>query len=409
MHADEVTTAAPGPPPATGAWRPGDPPGHRQFVTLFEDEPLRLELGGTLSPVVVAYETWGELDRARSNAVLVAHALTGDSHAAGPAGPGHRFPGWWDHSIGPGKDIDTNRWFVVCPNVLGGCQGTTGPSSPAPDGRPYGSRFPRITIRDQVAVEVALADALGIERWAAVIGGSMGGMRALEWAVGSPDRLERAVVVACGAAASAEQIGLCAVQNEAIRADPAWRGGDYHDAGDGEGPHRGMGIARRIGHLSYRSEEELAARFGRSPQPSEDPLVPAEAGIAERHGRYAVESYLDHHADKLARRFDAGSYVVLSEAMNHHDVGRGRGGLADALARVRCKMAIAGIDSDRLYPLYLQQEMAELLPGRPEVTVIHSLYGHDSFLIESEAVGAFIRAALDDGQGDAAAAEERAG
>ena len=208
-----MTAASPGPPPATGAWRPGDPPGHRRFVTLFEDEPLRLELGGTLSPVAVAYETWGELDRSRSNAVLIAHALTGDSHAAGPAGPGHRYPGWWDHSIGPGKDIDTNRWFVVCPNVLGGCQGTTGPSSIAPDGRPYGSRFPRITIRDQVEVEVALADALGIERWAAVIGGSMGGMRALEWAVGHPDRLERAVVVACGAAASAEQIGLCSVQN----------------------------------------------------------------------------------------------------------------------------------------------------------------------------------------------------
>jgi homoserine O-acetyltransferase len=405
MPADEITTATSGPPPATGAWRPGDPPGERQFVTLFEDEPLSLELGGTLSPVVVAYETWGELDRNRSNAVLIAHALTGDSHAAGPAGPGHRYPGWWDHSIGPGKDIDTNRWFVVCPNVLGGCQGTTGPSSPAPDGRPYGSRFPTITIRDQVAVEVALADVLGIERWAAVIGGSMGGMRALEWAVGQPDRLERAVVVACGAAASAEQIGLCSVQNEAIRSDPAWRGGDYYDAEPGDGPHRGMGIARRIGHLSYRSEPELAARFGRSPQPGEDPLSgPAGEGGA---GRYAVESYLDHHADKLARRFDAGSYVVLSEAMNHHDVGRGRGGLAAALGRVRCTVSIAGIDSDRLYPLYLQQEMAELLPGRPEVTVIHSLYGHDSFLIESEAVGKFIRAAL---EGDEpGAARERAG
>jgi homoserine O-acetyltransferase len=398
MQGDEMTTAGQGPPPATGAWRAGDPVGHRQFVTLFEDEPLRLEMGGTLSPVVVAYETWGELDRSRSNAVLIAHALTGDSHAAGPPGPGHRYSGWWDHSIGPGKDIDTNEWFVVCPNVLGGCQGTTGPSSIAPDGSPYGSRFPTITIRDQVAVEVALADVLGIERWAAATGGSMGGMRALEWAVGYPDRLDRAIVVACGAAASAEQIGLCAVQNEAIRADPAWRGGDFYDAGPGEGPHRGMGLARRIGHLSYRSEPELAARFGRSPQPGED---------AFGAGRYAVESYLDHHADKLARRFDAGSYVVLSDAMNHHDVGRGRGGLAEALVRVRCKVSIAGIDSDRLYPLYLQQEMAELLPGRPDVTVIHSLYGHDSFLIESEAVGAFIRKALEDD--DAGNAAERVG
>ena len=417
-----MTAATPGPPPATGAWRPGDPVGHRQFVTLFQDEPLRLELGGTLSPVVVAYETWGELDRAHSNAVLVAHALTGDSHAAGPAGPGHLYPGWWDHSIGPGKDIDTNRWLVVCPNVLGGCQGTTGPSSPAPDGQPYGSRFPTITTRDQVAVEAALADHLGIERWAAVIGGSMGGMRALEWAVGYPDRLERAVVVACGAAASAEEIGLCSVQVEAIRADPAFRGGDYYDAAPGEGPHRGMGIARRIGHISYRSEPELAARFGRAPQPGEDPMAggrqAAEAapgddadGPAGRTGRYAVESYLDHHADKLARRFDAGSYVVLSEAMNHHDVGRGRGGLAAALGGVRCRVAVAGIDSDRLYPLRLQQELCELLPGRPELTVISSMYGHDSFLIESEAVGSFIRAALDgeDSLAGGGAAEEWAG
>jgi homoserine O-acetyltransferase len=249
-----------------------------------------------------------------------------------------------------------------------------------------------------VAVEVALADALGIERWAAVIGGSMGGMRALEWAVGYPDRLERAVVCACGAAASAEQIGLCSVQNAAIRADPAWKGGDYYDAAPGEGPHRGMGIARRIGHISYRSESELAERFGRETQAGES---------LDSGGRYAIESYLDHHADKLARRFDAGTYVVLSEAMNHHDVGRGRGGLAEALGRVRCKVAIAGIDSDRLYPLYLQQQMAELLPGRPEVTVVHSMYGHDSFLIASDAVGAFIRAALEDEE--PGAAEERAG
>jgi homoserine O-acetyltransferase len=263
-----------------------------------------------------------------------------------------------------------------------------------------------------VAVEAALADALGIERWAAVVGGSMGGMRALEWAVGYPDRLERSIVVACGAAASAEQIALCSVQNEAIRADPAFRGGDFYDAGPGAGPHRGMGIARRIGHISYRSEPELEARFGRAPQPGEDPLAARGPGGAPRRvGRYSVESYLDHHADKLARRFDAGSYIALSEAMNHHDVGRGRGGLAAALGRVKCKVWIAGIDSDRLYPLHLQYEMAALLPGQPEVTVVHSLYGHDSFLIEGEQVGAFLRKALEDGGvGEGiAASEERAG
>ena len=372
-------------PPASGTWTPGDDPGRRQFVTLFADGPLELEAGGSLSSVTVAYETWGQLDAEGANAVMVAHALTGDSHAAGPAGPGHLHPGWWDGGIGPGKGIDTDRFFVVCPNVLGGCQGTTGPSSPAPDGRRYAGRFPRITIRDQVAVEVALADALGIERWAAVVGGSMGGMRALEWAVGYPDRLDRCIVVACGAAASAEQIALCSVQNEAIRADGRFRGGDYYDAPPGEGPHRGMGVARKIGHFSYRSEEEFATRFGRNPQEEENPF----AG-----GRYSVESYLQHQADKLARRFDANSYLVLSEAMNHHDVGRGRGGIASALAQVKARVSVAGISSDRLYPLYQQEQVAALVPDRPRVRVIHSPYGHDSFLIESEAVGSFIAAAL---------------
>jgi homoserine O-acetyltransferase/O-succinyltransferase len=371
-------------PPVSGAWRPGDPSGRRRFVTVFTDEPLRLELGGELSPIEVAYETWGELDDTGSNAVLVAHALTGDSHAAGPPGPGHLYQGWWDGVIGPGKGIDTERFFVICPNVLGGCQGTTGPSSAAPDGRPFGSRFPRSTIRDQVTVEAALADSLGVRRWHAVVGGSMGGMRALEWAVGHPDRVEVAVVIGCGAAATAEQIVLCSMQMEAIRADPHFHGGDYYD--QAEGPHRGMGLARRIGHLSYRSEPELATRFGREPQPGEDPL----AG-----GRYAVESYFDHQAAKLMGRFDANSYLVLSEAMNHHDVGRGRGGVAAALAGVRARLAVAGVDSDRLYPLYLQDELVALVPGAPDVTVIPALYGHDSFLVETEAVGAFLRDALE--------------
>jgi homoserine O-acetyltransferase/O-succinyltransferase len=371
-------------PPVSGAWRPGDPPGRRRLVTVFTDAPLRLELGGELSPIEVAYETWGELDDTGSNAVLVAHALTGDSHAAGPPGPGHLYQGWWDGVIGPGKGIDTERFFVICPNVLGGCQGTTGPSSAAPDGRPFGSRFPRSTIRDQVTVEAALADSLGVRRWHAVVGGSMGGMRALEWAVGHPDLVEVAVVIGCGAAATAEQIVLCSMQMEAIRADPHFHGGDYYD--QAEGPHRGMGLARRIGHLSYRSEPELATRFGREPQPGEDPL----AG-----GRYAVESYFDHQAAKLLGRFDANSYLVLSEAMNHHDVGRGRGGVAAALAGVRARLAVAGVDSDRLYPLYLQDELVALVPGAPDVTVIPALYGHDSFLVETEAVGAFLRDALE--------------
>jgi homoserine O-acetyltransferase len=371
-----------GPPPASAAWREGDHPGGRRFVDL---GPLALEAGGALPSVRVAYETWGSLDEDRSNAVLVLHALTGDSHVVGPEGPGHLTGGWWQGLIGPGAPIDTDQWFVVAPNVLGGCQGTTGPSSAAPDGRPWGSRFPRITVRDQVAVEVAFADALGIDRWAAAIGGSMGGMRALEWAVAHPARVAAVLLLATGAAVTPDQIGTQSVQVMAIRSDPRFRGGDYYDAPAGQGPHEGMGLARRIAHLTYRSETELDLRFGRDPQGTEDPL---------RGGRYAVQSYLDHHADKLARRFDAGTYAVLSEAMNSHDIGRGRGGVAAALARITARAVVAGVDSDRLYPLRLQEELAELIPTCDQLEVIGSPYGHDGFLIEIDAVGRLVRETL---------------
>ncbi|HEY3833738.1 MAG TPA: homoserine O-acetyltransferase [Acidimicrobiia bacterium] len=367
----------------TGAWLDGDPAGHRQFVVVHDDEPLALEAGERLGPITVAYETWGTLDASRSNAVLVEHALTGDSHAHGPAGIAHPQEGWWHPLIGAGEAIDTDSWFVVCPNVLGGCQGTTGPSSLAPDGLPYGSRFPWITPRDQVALETALADALGIERWAAVVGGSMGGMRVLEWATGAPERVGKAVIVAVGAYATAEQIGVSSTQNRAIVVDPNFRGGDYYD---GErGPDDGLRIAREFGQISYRSELEFHRRFHRKPQDGEDPL---------RGGRYAIESYLQHHGDKLLGRFDANSYLVLSTAMNHHDVGRDRGGVAEALRAVTAETFVAGISTDRLYPLRLQRELAEMLPGRPGVEVIASVDGHDGFLTETEAVGKFVRSAL---------------
>ena len=331
----------------------------------------------------MAYETWGTLDDGATNAVLVEHALTGDSHAAGTAGDGHPTAGWWDRLIGPGAPIDTDRFFVVCANVLGGCQGTTGPSSLAPDGRPFGSRFPRITIRDQVEVEVTLADALGIERWAAAVGGSMGGMRVLEWIVSRPSRVAKAVVLSVGAAATADEIALCSLQARAIRADPEFRGGDYYESGPG--PVRGMAIARGIGHLSYRSSVELEDRFGHAGQDGEDPL---------QEGRYAVESYLEHHGEKLVARFDPNSYVVLSEAMNHHDIGRGRGGTAAALSRVSADVFVGGVATDRLYPIALQHELSELLPGRRPAFVIDSTVGHDGFLVETEAVGTLVRAAL---------------
>jgi homoserine O-acetyltransferase len=373
--------------PSSAAWRPGHEPGRRRFVT--RADPLTLEAGGRIESVDIAYEAWGTLDAQASNAVLVLHALTGDSHATGPAGPGHPSKGWWSTIVGSGAPIDTDELFVVCPNVLGGCQGTTGPASDAPDGRPYGSRFPVITPRDQVAVEADLADALGIEQWNAIVGGSMGGMRVLEWAIAFPNRVARAVVLAVGAAATAEQIALCSLQARAIRADPLFAGGDYYD--QPAGPAVGMSIARGIGQVSYRSEYELEQRFGRRHQDhqhhqdDEQPLT---------SGRYAVESYLQYHGDKLEGRFDANTYLVLSESMNHHDVGRGRGGVAAALARIEAAVTVAGITSDRLYPLRLQYELAEMLPRPTTVDEIDSNVGHDGFLVEDEAVGKVIRRAL---------------
>jgi homoserine O-acetyltransferase len=371
--------------PYPGVWLPGDDPGQRQFAVAPPgvDRGLSLEGGGHLATVTVAYEAWGELNAARSNGVLVLHALTGDSHAVGPAGPGHGLVGWWDGLIGPGAPIDSNRYFVVCPNVLGGCGGTTGPASEAPDGGLYGSRFPVITIRDQVAVEVALADTLGVGTWAAVIGGSMGGMRVLEWCIEQPDRVARAVVLSVGAAASADQIALASLQVRAIRSDPAFRGGDYY--GTDARPVDGLSLARGIGQYSYRTGAEFEDRFGRTPQDEEDPL---------KGGRYSIESYLQHHGEKLAQRFDPNSYILLSEAMNHHDVGRGRGGSVHALRRVRAEVTVAGITSDRLYPLTQQQDLACHLPGRPAVHVIDSDAGHDGFLLEIDQVGKVISAAL---------------
>ncbi|MFE6886895.1 homoserine O-acetyltransferase [Streptomyces sp. NPDC057694] len=364
-------------PPATGAWQEGDPPGRRQWYDL--PAPLALEAGGELAGVRLAFETWGRLAPDASNAVLVLHALTGDSHVAGPSEPGHPTPGWWDGLVGPGLALDTDHWYVVAPNVLGGCQGSTGPASLSPDGRRWGGAFPFLTQRDQVAAEAQVADALGIDRWALVVGGSMGGMRALEWAVSRPGRTGALLLLATAAAASAEQIAWAAIQLHAIRSDPHWQGGDYHATA--HGPATGLAQARRLAHVTYRSEPELHVRFGRTPQSTEDPW---------RGGRYQVESYLDHHADKLVRRFDAGSYVVLSEAMNSHDIGRGRGGVRSALRRVTAPTLVAAVGSDRLYPLSQQGELASGIPTADALRLIESPYGHDGFLIEVEQVASLV-------------------
>lgn len=345
---------------------------------------LRLETGGALPQVTIAYETWGTLNPAGDNAIMVEHALTGDSHVSGRAGSGHPTPGWWEGLIGPGCALDTDHWFVVASNVIGGCQGTTGPSSQAPDGRPWGSRFPFVTIRDQVAAEAALTDRLGIHAWAAVLGGSMGGMRALEWAVTYPERVRRCIVLASSAYASAEQIAWCQPQLLAIRQDPDFAGGDYY--GRPRGPELGLGLARRIAHVTYRSEPELDTRFGRAAQGDEQPLGGG--------GRYAVESYLDHHADTLAARFDANSYVVLTESMNSHDVGRGRGGVQAALERVTADLVVVAIDSDRLYPPRLSHEISQASARFGPVHIVTSEHGHDGFLIEIGQVGEIVRESL---------------
>lgn len=375
-------------PPASAAWREGDPVGDRSFVSVGE---LTTQSGVTLPDVTVAYETWGELAPDGRNAVFVCHALTGDSHVTGAAGEGHPTGGWWSGLVGPARPIDTDRWFVVCANVLGGCQGTTGPASSAPDGRPWGSRFPTVTVADMVEVERRLTDRLGIDQWSLMLGPSLGGMRVLEWMVAHPERVRSGLVLGSTAAVTADQIGTHTAQIEAIRMDPNFRDGDYYDAPDGQGPHRGMGLARRIAHLTYRSETELDLRFGRGPQGDEDPYAEKPPGA---RGRFAVESYLDHHADKLARRFDANTYIALTEAMSLFDLGRGRGGVATALAQIHSPLTVVGIDSDRLFPLRLQAELAELTPGADELHILRSPYGHDGFLVEDDQVGSFIQHAM---------------
>ncbi|MEO6827266.1 MAG: homoserine O-acetyltransferase [Microbacteriaceae bacterium] len=375
-----------GKPAASGAWRESDHPGHREFAPL---GPFAFEHGGELPFARIAYETWGELAPNRDNAVLVLHALTGDSHVAGTAGAGHATGGWWGGIVGPGKAIDTDRWFVVAPNMLGGCQGSTGPASLAPDGYEWGPRFPYTTIRDQVRAQATFSDVIGIGRWAAVVGGSMGGMHAIEWGVGYPDRVQRLAVIAAPPASSSDQIAVNSVQLEAVRMDPYFRAGHYYEAEDGEGPHRGLALARRMALINYRSRAELNGRFQRSWQSGISPLGGG--------GRYAVESYLDFHGNKFTRRFDANSYITLVESMNSHDIARGRGSIREALARVTARTLVVGIDSDRLFPLEGQREIAAHLAGNIDgatPVVIESIFGHDGFLIETESVGRELRRLL---------------
>jgi len=350
----------------TGAWLESHEPGERKFLSIGS---LTLENGEILSDVTIAYQSWGTLNENHDNAILVNHALTGWSDV----------PGWWPSMVGPGLPFDTDQFFVVCPNVIGGCQGSTGPSSLAPDGKRYGSRFPTITIRDMVEAEVAFTNLLGIKKYRLSVGPSLGGMRSLEWAIQYPDRVGAICTIGSSAVATGDQIGTASIQIRAIKSDPHFYGGDYYEKE--RGPIEGMGIARRIAHLTYRTESEMDVRFGRQLQ-------------GDDTGRYAVESYLDHQAQKLAQRFDANTYIALTEAMNSHDIGRDRGGVQAALASITVPVIVVSIDTDRLFPPRLQEEIADLVPNAHALVTISSPFGHDGFLVEVEAVGDVIRRAL---------------
>lgn len=372
-------------PERVGAWRSGDHPGHRQFATVFSQQPLRLESGAAFGPITLAYETWGHCNAAGSNAVLLLHGFSGDSHAAGPVSPGHPTAGWWDGLIGPGRAIDTNQFFVVCPNAFGSCHGSTGPASLDPAGRPFGSRFPGITIRDMVATEKALAEQLGIGRWHTIIGGSMGGMRALEWAVSWPGSSERLLLLATGAYATAEQISLHSTQIRAIELDPHFQGGDFYRTTRQFQPLQGLSLARSIAEISYGSESQFDQTFRRLPEAGNDPI----AG-----GRYAVEAYLEQHSEVVARRLDANSYITLTRAMSHHDIGRGRGGHRQALRRISARTRIVSVSSDRLFPPRLQQQIAAGIQSGVTFTSIDSIHGHDGFLCEHRQLAPIVRQVL---------------
>ncbi|MBT95231.1 MAG: homoserine O-acetyltransferase [Acidimicrobiaceae bacterium] len=377
--------------PVSGAWFPGDPVGHRKFINVTDGRPFALEAGGILPEVVQAYETWGKLNSDSSNAVLVCHALTGDSHVSGDSSASHPTKGWWDEVVGPGKAINTEEFFVVCVNVLGGCQGSTGPSSLNPaNNRSYGSTFPNVTIRDIVRAQAKVADHLGIDQWHAVIGGSMGGMQVLEWAAMFPNRVSRISPVATSLAASAQQIAWSAVGRASIALDPRWREGNYYEADPGDGPHAGLAIARAIAQIHYRSDESFDSRFGRD-------LVDRDS-LFGLWDRFEVESYLDYHGEKLIRRFDANSYLVLNRAMDTHDLARGRGSLKDAASRIEAKVATASITTDILYPPQQQKEIQRVIEsvgGTCSYVEIDDPNGHDGFLLATTDISAIFRRVLE--------------
>jgi homoserine O-acetyltransferase/O-succinyltransferase len=382
-----------------------------QYLDL--PDPVRLDCGRELHPVRVAYETYGTLAPRRDNVILVCHALSGDAHAAGTAktqpaestrdgfgatdrdGTADKGLGWWDGMIGPGKAFDTDRFYVVATNLLGGCRGTTGPSSVNPaTGRPYGADFPVITVADMVRTERAFLGQLGIERLAAVAGGSLGGMQALEWAVLYPDQVDAIIPIASTHALQPQGVAWNAIARESIMGDPAWQGGQYY--GTGRAPEAGMGVARMVGHVTYLSAVALAGKFGRRLQ---QPAADGDIRYTITEPEFAVESYLRHQAGTFVKRFDANTYLYTSRALTYFDLARQHGGsLTRALAGVSARTLLIAFSSDWLYPPSDSREIADALRslGKPaECHVIDAPYGHDCFLLEEARQTPVIRRFLD--------------
>jgi homoserine O-acetyltransferase len=372
--------------PGAGARQaPARPGRHHHRIGWFEPE-----LGGVLHDAVLAYETWGVLDGAGENAVLIVHALTGDTHAAGEPDPAYRRGGWWRPMIGPGRPIDTEQNFVVCSNVLGGCYGSTGPAFLDPCyGRPYGMRFPVVTIRDMVRAQKRLLDALGVRRLQLVIGGSIGGQQALEWAVEFPDFVEKAVPVAATGALGPQGIGMSEIGRRAIMADPDWQGGDYY--GTGRSPEDGLAIARMAGMITYQSAAGQWERFGRRP-------ASRPAHYEEFGGRFEIESYLHHQGRELVSRFDANSYLYLSRAMDLYDVALGYESEEEAYSRIEAEVLFVGISSDWLFPPHevkASVERAREAGADARYAEIDSLSGHDSFLKDWDELEAVVTPFID--------------
>jgi homoserine O-acetyltransferase len=361
-------------------------PKNRVYTCTFDD--LSLQYGERLGPLTLAYETWGVLNAEGDNAILITHALTGNSHAHDVERPDDTKVAWWNPLIGPGRPFDTSRYFVICSNILGGCYGSTGPSSiDAHTGQPYGMRFPVITIRDMVRAQRMLIEYLGVRRLAMVVGGSIGGQQALEWAVTYPELIEKAVIVAATAAVTAQAIAFSEVERQAIMADPCWKGGNYLP---GEGPRAGLAIARMLAMITYQSEETMEMRFGRRlADPAQQAGVSAPSGYPNlaRSPRFDVENYLYYQGRSLVQRFDANSYLYISRAMDLYDVSEGYPSLEASLRRIRSKMLFMGIRSDFLFPAAHVRWLADkvrAVGGNADYVELDSPHGHDAFLKEWE-------------------------